>query len=873
MKKIKYLLIISVCLLTGFKGICQFTDNFSDGDFSSNPAWTGNSADWIVNPSLQLQSNNTVASSTFYLSTANVLATTAQWEFYCQISFNPSSANFIDVYLTASASDITLTTTTGYFIRIGNTDDEISLYRKDAGGAVVKIIDGVNGVLNSSNNVMKIKLFRNAANLWSLSRDLSGTGTNYFNEGVLTDATYQTSSFFGIKITQSTASFFQRHFFDDFEVKPYVPDVTPPAIISATAISSSAVDVLFNEPAELNSSQALANYVVNNGIGMPATAIRDAVNSALVHLNFAGNFANGTTYQLTINGVRDFSGNAINNGTANFSFYTPKLYDIVIDEIMADPTPQVALPNNEWIGLKNTAAFPINLSGWRISDITGQSGTFPNFILRPDSFVIVCTGTAVAAMQAFGTVISVTSFPSLDNAGDQLSLLNATGAVIHSVNYKDSWYQNELKKDGGWTLEMKDTKNPCSGFSNWIASTDVKGGTPGKKNSVDALNTDNSAPRLLRAYATDSINVVLVFDEPMDIVKAAVVANYNISDGIGQPQTASAISPAYDRVALRLNVPLVRNKVYTVTVSALTDCIGNIIGTKNSAKLGLASATDSFDVVINEILFNPVSSAVDYVELYNRTTKVIDLKNIYIANRNSAGTVSSITQLSTEINLLFPEEFIVVSSDASIVKRDFIALNPDAFVDVSSTPSYNDDKSNVIVLNEQGRIVDELAYSDKWHFKLIDNKEGVALERIDYNAPTQNQDNWHSAATNVGYGTPTYKNSQYRMDLQVQGDITVSPEIVSPDNDGMDDFATIDYNFPSPGYVANISIFDANGRVVRYLQRNALCGTKGSFQWDGLGEKFQKLPVGIYIIFTEVFNLDGKKKQFKNTIVLARRNN
>ncbi|MGB4843992.1 MAG: lamin tail domain-containing protein [Ferruginibacter sp.] len=853
-------------------GYCQFTENFNDGDFTTNPAWVGNTSDWTVNPSLQLQSNNTVASSTFYLSTASTMATTAQWEFYCQITFNPSGANYIDVYLTASASDISLAATTGYFVRIGNTDDEISLYRKDAGGTVVKIIDGVNGILNSSNNVMKIKVFRNAANQWNLSRDLSGTGNSYFNEGVVTDATYLTSSFFGIKITQSTASFFQRHFFDDLEVKTYVPDVTPPAIVSATAISSSAVDVLFNEPVELASSQAAANYIVNNGSG-PASAVRDAVNTALVHLVFAGSFANGTNYLLTVNGVTDLSGNTINNGTANFSFYTPQQYDIVIDEIMADPTPQVALPNNEWIELKNTSSFPINLLGWRIADITGQSGAMPGFVLQPDSFVIVCTSSAVVAMQAFGTVITVTGFPSLDNGGDQISLLNATGNAMHSVNYKDSWYQNELKKDGGWTLEMKDTKNPCNGFSNWTASVDTKGGTPGKKNSVDGVNIDNTAPRLVRAYATDSVNVVLVFDEPLNITGASVLANYTVSDGIGQPQTATALAPVFDRVALKLNIALLRNKVYTITVSGITDCVGNGIGPGNSAKLGLASATDSFDVVINEILFNPIPTGVDYVELYNRTTKVIDLKNIYIANRNSAGTISSITQLSTENYLFFPEEFIVVTSDASVVKRDFITLNMDAFAEVGSTPSFNDDKGDVIILNEQGKIVDELVYSDKWHFKLIDNKEGVALERIDYNAPTQKQDNWHSAATSVGYGTPTYKNSQYRMDLQVQGDITVSPEIVSPDNDGIDDFATIDYNFPSPGYVANITIFDANGRIVRYLQRNALCGTKGNFRWDGLGEKFQKLPVGIYIIFTEVFNLDGKKKQFKNTIVLARRNN
>ena len=547
-------------------------------------------------------------------------------------------------------------------------------------------------------------------------------------------------------------------------------------------------------------------------------------------------------------------------------------YDIVIDELMADPTPQVALPNNEWIELRNTSSTAFNLLGWRIGDATGQSGTMPSFNLLPDSFVIVCTASAVAAMSVYGPTISVTSFPSLDNTGDVLYLRSPQNRIIHSVSYTDAWYQNELKKDGGWTLEMIDTKNPCSGFTNWKASADTKGGTPAKKNSVDAVNADAQAPQLLRAFATDSVNISLVFDEPLDSLKAATAASYNISDGIGIPQSAIAVAPTFDKVTLRLNTLLVRNKVYTITVSAVTDCKGNIIGTKNNARLGLSALADSLDLVINEILFNPKSNGTDYVEIYNRSNKIIDLKQIYIANRNSTGVISSIKQLSADNYLLFPQDFMVITEDPVIVKRDFITQNMDAFVTVASMPSFNDDEGDVIILNAQGKIIDELKYDEKWHFKLIDNREGVALERIDYNAGTQNEENWHSAATSVGYGTPTYKNSQYRLDLQVQGIITVSPEIVSPDNDGMDDFATIDYSFPSPGYVANITIFDANGRPVRYLQRNALCGIKGNFRWDGLGEKFQKIPVGIYVIFTEVFNLDGKKKKFKNTIVLARRN-
>jgi hypothetical protein len=547
-------------------------------------------------------------------------------------------------------------------------------------------------------------------------------------------------------------------------------------------------------------------------------------------------------------------------------------YDIVIDELMADPTPQVGLPNNEWIEIRNTSSTAFNLLGWRIGDATGQSGTMPSYNLLPDSFVIVCTASAVAAMSAFGPTISVTSFPSLDNTGDVIYLRSPQNRIIHSVSYTDAWYQNELKKDGGWTLEMIDTKNPCSGFNNWKASTDIKGGTPGRKNSVDALNADATAPQLLRAYATDSVNISLVFDEPLDSLKAATAANYSISDGIGTSQLAVVIAPTFDKVNLRLNTALSRNKVYTITVSAVTDCKGNIIGTKNTARLGLSEIADSLNIVINEILFNPKSNGTDYVEIYNRSNKIIDLKQMYIANRSSSGVISNIKQLSADNYLLFPQDFMVITEDPAIVKRDFITQNMDAFVTVPSMPSFNDDEGDVIILNAQGNIIDELKYDEKWHFKLIDNREGVALERIDYNAATQSQDNWHSAATSVGYGTPTYKNSQYRLDLQVQGTITVSPEIVSPDNDGMDDFATIDYNFPSPGYVANITIFDANGRPVRYLQRNALCGIKGNFRWDGLGEKSQKIPAGIYIIYTEVFNLEGKKKQFKNTIVLARKN-
>ena len=69
----------------------------------------------------------------------------------------------------------------------------------------------------------------------------------------------------------------------------------------------------------------------------------------------------------------------------------------------------------------------------------------------------------------------------------------------------------------------------------------------------------------------------------------------------------------------------------------------------------------------------------------------------------------------------------------------------------------------MVGLNFQGIVVDEVKYKDDWHFQLIDNAEGVALERIDPGKPGQDPDNWHSAASTAGYGTPTYKNSQFKL--------------------------------------------------------------------------------------------------------------
>lgn len=552
--------------------------------------------------------------------------------------------------------------------------------------------------------------------------------------------------------------------------------------------------------------------------------------------------------------------------------YSQNRYDVVIDEIMADPSPQVSLPGNEWIELKNVSANPINLQNWRISDASGQSGPMPNFVLQPDSFVIVCTGSAVAAMQTYGRVISVTSFPSLDNDGDLLTLKSNTGLTIHAVSYSSSWYQNAVKSDGGWTLEMIDTRNACAGMSNWNASTDARGGSPGIKNSIDAVNNDQTSPSVKNAYAIDNFNFVVVFDEPVDSLKGATPANYSIDGGLSI-QSATSVSPLFDKVQLRLTTAMQANIVYTITVNSVADCKNNSIGSANKAKIGLPADAAGYEMVINEILFNPKSGGSDYVEFYNRSNKIFDANKLYIANRNSSGAVSSARLLSNIPWYIFPGDYLVATENAASLSFNYFVQNPEYVFVVSSMPSFPDDEGTVILLNAQGNIVDEVKYKDDWQFALIDNPDGVALERIDPDAASQDENNWHSAASTAGYGTPTYKNSQYKRVESINAAIDVSPKVFSPDNDGRDDIATIQYKTTEPGYVANITIYDAAGRPVRSLVKNGTLGLEGYWTWDGLDDKKLKLPVGNYIVFTEIFNLQGKKEKFKNVVVLARKLN
>ncbi len=829
-----------------FFASAQVTENFDDGDFTNNPTWIGDVASWQVVGG-ELNSNNLNINTSFYLSTPSTLASDAQWEIWVNFKQSTSGSNYMDIYLTSDIQDLN-GAGNGYFVRIGGTPDEISLYSKISGTST-KIIDGTDGrsQVSSSDNYFRIKVTRTSANLWSLYDDNAG-GTNYFTEGTITDANFTTSAYFGISVTQSTASFFNKHFFDSITVGNIVVDITPPAVSSINVTSANEIDVIFNEPVEQLSAETTSNYSVNNGIGNPNIASLTSANT--VHLTFGTNFSNGVINTLSVINVKDISNNAIvTPSTGQFTYFapiTPSKYDVVINEIFPDESPQIGLPPAEYVEIYNRSTKTFDLNGWKFSD-TGTPQNLPSFILTPGSFLILCSSSNASLFSSFGNVLGVTSFPSLNNDGDDLKLYDVSSNIIDEIAYDPTFYHDVSKQDGGWSIERINPDFTCTNSLNWKASVNSNGGTPGSVNSVDGDFSDTQAPSLLRALVIDATHVKVFFDEAMNAAALSSVSTYSIDHNIGTPANVAPQS-GYTAAVLTVSSNIVHGTIYKLTVNtSISDCAGNILSGTDSVRFAIPDSAEISDIIINEILFNPLPEfPYDFVELYNNSDKIIDLGALRIASTDPIdNSLIDIQTISSEGYLIFPGEYVALTESPETIKNHYATTNPGGFLKVETMPSFNDDEDAVVITNSSLTRMDQFNYSDKYHYPLISDPEGISLERISFNRPTQDSSNWHSAAETVGFATPAYENSQHAEAIDDGSEVSVEPEVFSPDNDGNSDVVNINYHFGEPGFTANLKIFDSKGRLVIHLVKNELLGIEGTFTWNGITEDNLKAKIGI----------------------------
>lgn len=865
MLKVNSVSLLLISLLTSVSTLtAQVSDDFSDGDFTNNPTWSGDAGLFTVSGG-QLQSQSTGA-ATYYLSTASTIATDAEWEFYFDFQFSTSGANYASFYLMADNADMN-NVTNGYFVRMGGTTDEISFYKVVA-GVETMLIDGADGLINSSSsNPFRIKVTRDISDNWTLQYDDLGSSPTggYVSGGSVNDGSVTSSTHLGMIITQSTAaSAVNGHFFDDIYADNIAPDITPPAVSSVTVASATELTVLFDEPVDVTTAQTVSNYVVNNGVGSPQTATVNGGNPAQVDLVFSTSFTQGITHTVTISSVEDIAGNVMTSSNHDFLYFVavPAIYgDVLINEIFADPSPQYGLPSAEYIELYNASASPFDLAGWVFSD-PSSSAILPSYILMPGEVVAIADDNFTVDFSIYPNMIFVSSLPSLNNSADDLTLEDDVATLVDAVSYSDAWYQDGVKDDGGYSLELINPELPCSGAANWIASNSPDGGTPGMQNSVYDTSPDVTAPTIISSTVLNLYDFQICFDESIDTT-GITVANFTMDHG----NSVAQLNWSGDLTCVELTTisNLDTGTIYTVSLNGMTDCSGN--ANSLSVEIILPALGEVGDLIINEVLFNPVTGGDDFVEIYNNSEKHIDLFGLFLANWDD-GIIDNYKKI-TEHRLISPGEFVVLTKDSADIKLNYLYAVVGSFLEMSTLPTYANDSGSVYLVLPDSSISDKFSYDEDMHYPLIKDVDGVSLERIDYNRPSSDATNWHSGAENVGWATPGKENSQYYPGMITDEMVSLSPDIFSPDNDGMDDVLNISYSLDAPGYVGNLTIFDREGRVVKYLLQSELLSTEGIITWDGTNNNREKAPIGIYVIYFEVFDLDGNVSGVKKSTVLA----
>lgn len=534
---------------------------------------------------------------------------------------------------------------------------------------------------------------------------------------------------------------------------------------------------------------------------------------------------------------------------------------LVFTEVMPDPDPPVGLPPVEYVEVLNRSSDTVALKGWSFG-YGEKTYPCPSCQVPPDGFVLLCSKYAASELMVPCPVLSLTSFPTLANSDRVIWLSDPQGMVVTSLHYLQGWYGSAFKADGGWSLECIDPDNLSGDATNWTASVDPSGGTPGRRNSVYRSNQDTRPPHVQHLAVPDALTLECVFSKGLDPIGAADLSRYRLLGGQSFLTVAEPVAPLFRRVRLHLGRPLQAGVYYTCTVSGLASA-GGLVMPDTTLLIGLPLKPDSFDLSLNELLFNPVGEGYDYVECVNRSARCLDLSSLSLTSRDAHGRLRAAIRLTDERIPALPGTYWVLSVSGESLAKTWASDSLGRFLTLSSMPSMPDDMGSLVLMTTDGRVIDDVTYSAQWHLELMSDKEGVALEKIHPDLPSDDPASWVSASFVGGYGSPGLRNTQYWDVAYQEGvPITLAQSWLTPDGDGDSDALCLRLDLKQPAQLT-LTVYDVLGRVVCHWMRNEWMGLQDRCCWEGTDDQGRLLPQGRYVLLAVLCRPDGWVHQAK----------
>ncbi|MBM4165680.1 MAG: hypothetical protein FJ218_01960 [Ignavibacteria bacterium] len=546
---------------------------------------------------------------------------------------------------------------------------------------------------------------------------------------------------------------------------------------------------------------------------------------------------------------------------------------VVVNEIMYAPNGD----EPEWVELYNNTGDSLDLKTWKISDNNIETKvpiTSLTTILPPDSFVVLTKDT-VAFNSIHSTIpsllLQVSQLPSFNNTGDEVVVYDASGSTIDSVQYKPSWGGNIEGK----SLERIFFDSLSNDSTNW-GSCEIAS-TPGERNFITPLDNDVKVKGIFSSRNESQITISAIVEN----IGLNVVNNFDVkffddgnNDSLAQSNEligTKSISNTNLNYKDSIEVSFDWNTRFSGRRNII--CICDITNDERRSNDTLISSVAfpyaENSIVVNEIMYEPLSHKAEYVELYNRSNDTLDIMNWNISSARDTNSSPTQFKLSnTTLNIL-PKHYFVLVSDSSFITQfpNFDTALAKLLIVNKSSLNLNNDEDDVVLLDLTNTAIDSVHYSYKWHNPELLSTQGHSLERINPNVAANDKRNWSSSTNN---GTPGKANSIFTSSKPTATSLSFSPNPFSPDGDGFEDFTIVNYNIPTNVASIRIRMFDVKGRMLRQLSHNEPSGATGEIIWDGKDDDGKTVRIGTYIVFLEALDsFGGNVYSTKAVVVVA----
>ncbi len=825
--------IISTLLFIGINSAFgQVIDEFDGNALHSE--WYGD-RDKFKLENGDLISNSEISGDEFSISRSCETLDTLEFRLSCHLDFPTSSVNYVELILDGDSGSI--------LYKFGGTRDQITLSFNDSDRLV---IPGAN--TERSHWDLQLILakgtvsfnFIETKNWWAFDSSLSMFSNSIF------------PSRFTIQIKQSTSSFFGKHSYDDLYIGPRIRDTIAPSIDSLIFLNHHTIHLTLSEPADT---------AITPQCNLSGANVRvDFKSTTKLELSTEEAIVDDRRYELQISGLFDLEGNESDTGLHFMPRVPirPQKGDVLIMELMTDPDPSISLPPVEYVELTNLRKYYLDLSKCRMLD-KGSSEEIGPLILPPLRSIILCDAKDTALFSKIVLVHGMDRIPSLNNTTDRIRIVDQDDQILDEIEYDRDNVEPEWKREGGWSMVMLDSTKRCLGLQNWAYSEDPGGGDPGlfdqkarmayEFGSLGIKQMDMLSPRSLR----------LTFSSPLlDYRDCFIRESLRELDNPEVKMSGKQLSVA-------MASPMSPGSVYTLHLVGAKDCIARALDT--TVLFGIPSDILPGEIVINEVLFNPLTGGSDFVELRNNSSELKDISQLFFFDLDSSGMKNHWQAAVPNFQTIAPGKCIALNEDPAFLKEQYFPSHEAILTYSDAIPSLPNDSGFIGIANRQGQVIDEFHYSEDMHALLLPEPDGCSIERIDPYQATDLFRNWTSASSHVNYATPGYENSQYRSAVFDDG-LLITPKSLDL-RYGLHS-TQINIRHDLGNVSMHVFVFNEQGMVVKRIADGLLTGNESSWYWDGSTETGLPAPTGTYLITAHCLSVNGDRDRWKGVIHLIR---